>query len=163
MSKSFTVRRLVRLSWCFVLLITLAILAFGCTSQGRGPSSTKTPQEMFEILIAQPLPDNISDLQGVGDTEQGYSIFLRFQTGMPFIVSHLREGYKEVDCKEVLSHLELPKGYDRFTPSWDPGAIEPAICYRSVNSVTNSWTQQGHHYFLVDARTLTIYFHGVGE
>jgi hypothetical protein len=127
-----------------------------------GPSSTNTPEEMFEAVFAQPIQDNLTDLQGVGDTDQGYSIFLRFQTGVA-AAPYLKEDYQEVDCESVRQHLELPAGYDRFSPAWSPETVDLAVCYQSVSLFSNSWTQNGQHYSLVDARSLVAYFHGTGD
>lgn len=163
MSRHFTFRPFEHISRYFVLLMIFIAVLSGCISQMRRPTSTNTPQEMFEALFDQPLPDNVQDLQGVGDTEQGYTIFMRFQTGLTFLAPFLKEGYEKIDCDDVLPHLKLPAGYDRFTPSWEPESIDLPICYQSVDPVSNSWTQNGQHYFLIDARTALVYFYGTGD
>lgn len=150
-------------NWRFVLLLALVIPLGGCGSQASSPTSTKTPQEMFEVLIANPVPDHVKDLQGVGDTDQGYKVFLRFQITLLSLFPILKNGYEEVDCQAVLQHLELPAGYDRFTPAWSPETITLAQCYQSTNPVKNLWTQNGKHYLLVDARNFLTYFSGTGE
>lgn len=116
----------------------------------------------WAAVFAQAIPDNVTDLQGVGDTDQGYSIFLCFQTGVA-AAPYLKEDYQEVGCESVHQYLELPAGYDRFSPAWSPKTVELAVCYQSVGPISNSWTQNGQHFFLVDARTLVAYFHGTGD
>jgi hypothetical protein len=142
-----------------VVLQVLLLGVAGCSGTD-GPSSGNTPREMFEHLIQKLVPASVRNLQGVGDTWQGYSIYLRFNASEEFIDSLIAAGYKPAAWSEVASHFKLPKGYDKFEPGWTPDAIEQKECYEA--EVSNDWTGTGTHYLLIDRSTGTVYFYGVG-
>lgn len=144
-----------------IVLVVLLSLFSGCGTSYSEPSSANTPEEMFEALIAQPVPKTVTALQGVGDTWQGYSIFLRFTVKEAFITEHIIPDYNLAPCNVVLAQLQLPQGYDRFTPSWTPDTTIKRTCYESKN-ISNPWTYHGEHFMLLDNQTKTIYFHGRG-
>lgn len=132
-------------------ILSLVLLA-GCT-MAYGPSSGNTAEEMFQYLIENPVPAAVTNLQGVGDTWQGYQIWLRFNATPAYIAS-LTKQFTAVDCSYVGPDLELPEGYDRFTPTWNPTFDR---CY--VGEVPNTWGN-GHHEIAVDTKTGTVYFVG---
>lgn len=140
-----------------VLLTALLI-----SSCGSGPTSANTSEEMFAAVLQTPIPDSITQLQGVGDTWQGYQVFLRFQATEADIQSILQSGYESVDCDEIESNLQLPDpSYDRFDPPWQPQAISTNQCW-TANSVSNAWTGSGTHHLLIDQKAKWIYFAGLG-
>jgi hypothetical protein len=141
------------------LLLLWSILLTGCMDDG-GSSSANTPEEMFAAVIADPIPTEVTALQGVGDTWQGYQLFLRF-TAPEAIRNALFASYEETPCEDLLLRLALPDpAYDQFTPSWTPQTVIDPACYTA--EVSNAWTYGGSHIILVDAATNQVYFQGIG-
>lgn len=141
-----------------LLAIFIALSFNACTE--KGPSSANTPEEMFAAVIADPIPPEVTALQGVGDTWQGYQLFLRF-TAPEAIRNALFASYEETPCEEVLPRLALPDpAYDQFAPSWTPQTVVDPACYTA--DVSNTWTYGGTHIILVDAATNQVYFQGIG-
>jgi len=138
----------------FSIAITLAVVT-------ETPSSKNTPQEMFRYTIQDPISSSIKNIEGVGDTWQGYSIYLRFQASKPDVDSILGSAYKPVNCSTISSRFELPKGYDRFKPPWNPKITNSTQCYEA-NGIQNSWTGSGSHYLMFDRKRGIIYFRGIG-
>lgn len=132
--------------------------AAGCG--GSGPTSTNTPREIFEAVLMSPVVGGVSDLQGVGDTWQGYSLYLRFSATDVCIDSLIATGYREVYWSDIEDEFDLPPGYDRFDPPWAPGSIYDKDCY--IDEVENSWTSSGTHWLVVDRENGTVYFRGLG-
>lgn len=81
---------------------------------------------MFAAVLQKPIPASVTQLQGVGDTWQGYQLFLRFQAADADIKSLLQLGYEVVDCDEIAYDFRLPdQSYDRFKPPWQPKTMLP--------------------------------------
>lgn len=140
-------------------VLLTALLVSGC---GSSPTSANTPEEMFAAVLQKPIPASITQLQGVGDTWQGYQLFLRFQAAESDIQSLLQSGYKSVDCDAITSNFRLPDpSYDRFDPPWQPQVSSKNECW-TANPVSNSWTGFGTHYLLIDRQNNQIYFTGTG-
>lgn len=140
-------------------LLLTTLLISGC---GSGPTSANTPEEMFAAVLQKPIPDSVTQLQGVGDTWQGYQLFLRFQAADADIKSLLQSGYEVVDCDAIAPQFRLPdQSYDRFDPPWQPPAISTQECW-TANEVSNSWTGSGTHYLIIDRQNKLIYFSGIG-
>lgn len=140
-------------------LLLSGLLLTGCTV---GPSSGNTPEEMFEAVLQKPIPASVTQLQGVGDTWQGYQLFLQFQAAHTDIESLIQSGYETVDCAAISTQFRLPdRAYDRFDPPWENLNIAAKDCY-SANGLTNSWTGSGSHYLMLDRRNKVVYFAGVG-
>lgn len=146
-----------RTSMGILAAVALAAVA-GCG--GPGPTSTNTPREMFEAVLMSPVVGGVSDLQGVGDTWQGYSLYLRFTATSDCIDSLIATGYRDVYWSDIEEEFDLPAGYDRFDPDWAPGAICDKDCY--FDEVENSWTHSGTHWLVVDRESGTVYFRGLG-
>lgn len=146
---------MIRITVAGLLILSVA----GCVDT-QGPTSGNTPREMFEHLIQEPLPPGVRNLEGVGDTWQGYSIYLRFQASQEFIDSLIAADYRPATWTKIASKFKLPKGYDEFEPGWKPDAIDKKECYQA--DVSNDWTGNGTHYLLIDRETGTVYFYGVG-
>jgi hypothetical protein len=119
-----------------------------------GPSSGNTPQEMFEYLIERPVPSAVTDLQGVGDTWQGYQIWLRFRATEEYAAILGTKGYREVPCNDVESNFILPENYDRFSPMWEPVMD---TCFEG--EILNTWGN-GYHVFGFNVVTRDIHFYG---
>lgn len=141
------------------LLLVTSTLLVAC---GDGPTSGNTADEMFRAVITKPIPPDVSDLQGVGDTWQGYQLFLRFHATDTFM-GQVLTGYESVACDTVLDRLALPTAqYDQFLPSWSPESVADPDCYETSGTVQNEWTHAGEHFLLVDTATGMVYFVGVG-
>jgi hypothetical protein len=125
------------------------------------PSSANTPQEMFQYTIQNPVPSSVTNLQGVGDTWQGYSLYLRFNASKADIDAIIAQGFKPAAWTSISYRFDLPAGYDRFTPDWNPASISTNECYE-LDSVKNGWTHSGTHYLVVDRSAGTVYFYGIG-
>ena len=153
--------------FCIALSLVWAIGANSGTFVGvlmfssatEGPTSGNTPQEMFRYAIQDPIPFSVSNLEGVGDTWQGYSIYLRFQASESDISSLIASRYKSTKCSSIADRFILPKGYNRFKPPWNPNVPSNKQCYEA-NNVKSSWG--GSHYLVIDRKSGTVYFHGVG-
>ena len=142
-----------------VNLLLVCLLLAGCNSSG--PTSGNTPEEMFQYVIMNPIPASVKNLQGVGDTWQGYSLYLRFTAAMHDIDAVIAEGFQPVEWKSISSWFVLRPGYDKFSPAWHPEAIAKRECYE-MDNVSNDWTGSGSHYMVIDRGTGTVYFYGVG-
>lgn len=138
---------------------SLLLTALACGG-GGGPTTANTPRELFEHLVISPMPAGISDLQGTGDTWQGYSVWLRFRAADEAIESILSTGYVPADLQECSGEFDLPEGYDRFDPDWDAGPAGHLECYTAPAS--NSWTHDGRHWLLIDRESGTVWFRGLG-
>ena len=143
------------------ICLGMTVFLAGCRSSS-GPGSANTPAEMFQNVVANPIPAGVSNLQGVGDTWQGYSLYIRFTATDAESNAIIDQGFKPVPWKDVSYRFALPSGYDRFTPPWRPESISTQECYER-DSVTNGWTGMGTHYLLVDRATGTVHFYGVGS
>jgi len=142
-----------------ILAISLVSLSLmGCWSSG--PSSANTPQEMFRYVILNPIPASVTNLQGLGDTWQGYSLYLRFNASKADIDILIAQGFKLTMWQSVSGRFALPPGYDRFNPAWNPGTIPAKECYEM--DVQNGWTGSGTHYLVIDRSSGTVYFYGIG-
>jgi hypothetical protein len=141
-------------------LITSSLLLTAPACGGGGPTTANTPSEMFEHVILSPIPDGITDLQGTGDTWQGYSLWLRFHADESALETILATGYTAADWAMCSGEFRLPDGYDRFDPDWDAGSVGPLECWTSPAS--NGWTHEGTHWLLVDRGSGTVWFRGLG-
>ncbi len=143
-----------------IIASLIGVLGVGyCAYRSLGPGSLNTPQEMFQHVIRNPIPPSVKNLQGIGDTWQGYSLYLRFTASDADIDSLVAGGYRPVAWEKIAFRFALPTGYDRFKPSWDPDAIATKECYEA-DGMLNSWGN-GFHYLAIDRRTGTVYFYGL--
>jgi hypothetical protein len=140
-------------------LLLGALLIAGCDK--AGPGSANTPQEMFQGVIKDPVPSSVTNLQGVGDTWQGYSLYLRFTASDEDIDTIVEQGFKPVAWKDIADRFTLPSGYDRFVPRWDPSGVSNKECYE-LPEVQNGWTDFGAHWLVIDRSSGTVYFRGLG-
>ena len=86
--------------------------------------------QVFETLIAQPIPDEVTDLQGVrADSMQGYVAFLRFRAPSLAAAGLAGPHYRPVACQEIRPYFQLP-GFiaSPFSPPWSmPAASELCV------------------------------------
>ncbi len=116
---------------------------------------------MFAHLVDESGPVHVTSLQGIGETWQGYQAWLRFVATDEYIDSLIAEGFERAEWSALRHHFGLPLDYGQsFDPPWEPTASPKKECYRA--RVTNDWTHSGEHYLLIDRRTGTVYFVGVG-
>lgn len=125
--------------------------------------SSNTPQEMFSYVIESPVPDSVSDLQGAGDTWQGYVLYLRFQASAADNDRIIASGYEPINWSDAPSQLtSLPEEYeDKFSPPWFPTSDDMQKVY-AANGISNDWTSSGEHYLVIDRSNKTVYFYGLG-
>ena len=142
-------------------ITALLVCALAGCKDSSGPSSANTPKEMFAYVIQKPIPSSVVNLQGVGDTWQGYSLYLRFNTSKADIDALIGQGFKTTSWQSISYRFKLPPGYGRFKPSWNPGSISTKECYE-MSGVKNNWTHSGTHYLVIDQAGGTVYFYGVG-
>jgi hypothetical protein len=116
---------------------------------------------MFEGTIAQPIPDGVSELQGVGDMWQSYDVWLRFRATDAAIAAIIHDGFERVSYGRVADRFRLPRGYDRFRPDWAP-PTEQVECYEATRSCPWS-TAGGRQYLLIDRTTGTVYARADGD
>jgi hypothetical protein len=145
-----------------VAAMSLVCLSFIGCRPSSGPSSGNTPQQMFQYVILNPIPASVTNLQGVGDTWQGYSLYLRFEASKADIDAVIAKGYKPATWQSISYRFVLPPAYDRFEPPWNPEAIPTKECYEMEN-VKNGWTPQGTHCLVIDRSSGTVYFCGIGN
>ena len=91
-------------------------------------------EEIFESLIASPIPAAVSQLQGArSDAMQGHLAFMRFQAPSLLSAGLTSPPYEPVDCAEFLPWFDLPDFMESpFSPEWAPPA-SPEICLRTVD------------------------------
>lgn len=133
------------------LPIALAtLLLAGCG--GGGPSSTNTPDEMMAHVVGPGALANAADVQGCGDTWQGYQLWLRWTMAPAALDSLLADGWTPV--ADVPPRLDLPDDYDCFDPTWAPrgDAYE--------GTFPTDWGT-GQHTLVVDRPTGTVTFYGI--
>jgi hypothetical protein len=144
----------------FIVLIAVSFSLLACFSPLHIRSGN-TPEEMFEALIQSPMPEEIGNLQGTGDTWQGHNIYLRFHAPSVFVENYTESKFKQATCEDILHRFELPSpDYDIFEPPWSPQSVGQANCYQSLEWIGVSWI--GEQYFLHDEAAGLIYFHGIG-
>ncbi len=119
------------------------------------------PADMFAHLVDESGPANVTNLQGCGETWQGYQTWLRFEAEDEYIGRLIAERFKPAEWSAISYHFELPADYGHeFEPSWDPGAIPKKECYQA--RVTNDWTHSGEHYILIERASGEVHFVGMG-
>jgi len=123
----------------FILIVGINGLSFFITrAQMQG---TVIPVgEVFESLIAYPIPTAVTQLQGAKSVSiQGYFAFMRFKAPSPAAAGLTSPPYEPVDCAKFSPWFDLPDVMESpFSPAWTPPA-SPEICLQTVNlpRVTN--------------------------
>ncbi len=142
-------------------LLAVVVILHGCTNAIDSGGSANTPTEMFEYLIEKPLPARVQNLEGGGDTWQGYSIYLRFTPDSGFRSRLVAAGFRETKWEQIRFRFALPNDLGaKFSTPWAPDSIKRKKCFEK--DVTNPWTHAGTHYFVLDEENGIVYFYGVG-
>jgi hypothetical protein len=124
-----------------------------------------SPQEMFEGVIASPVPEDVSSVQGVGDLADTYYVWLRFRATNRFIDALIESGYHPAEWPEVETKVRLPNshpGYQRFNPPWAPELVAKKECYEGEPACLWSPDAPPTHYLVIDRSIGTVYFFGSG-
>ncbi|MEX1015269.1 MAG: hypothetical protein WDZ31_00885 [Phycisphaeraceae bacterium] len=150
-----------------VLVLSFAFMNSNATSISRTtatrsarPSSANTPEQMFENVVLSPVPSSVTDLQGIGDTWQGYSLYLRFGAADVDIDAIIAHDYRPTQWSNIEWRFQLPPGYDQFISQWEPSRIKEPECYEA--DLSNNWTHAGTHYLVIDRSRGVVYFVGFG-
>ena len=140
----------------FILVICLS----GCGDFFISPNEN-APGTLFEMIIADPIPTDVTNLEGASLVWQGYEVYFRFNATEEFI-SKLLENHEEVLCesiKERLGKSESLKGYLDF---WDVDKVKHPKCYKSKGFYSNKATHSGRDCILIDRDNNVVYYHGGG-
>ena len=117
---------------------------------------------IFRYTVAEPLSITAAEIQGGGDTWQGYSVWLRFRPSKPLIEVLKKNDYTETPLDDVVWRFNLdPQFQGRFSPPWDAAAVKHARCFTRQSK--SQWSTSGKDYFLVDEDTGIVYFYGIGS
>jgi len=114
----------------FFVFGLFAVWTFRSQMQG-----TSIPvDEVFESLIAYPIPTAVTQLQGAKSLSmQGYRAFIRFKAPSPAAAGLTSPPYEPVDCAEILPYFVLPDFLKSpFSPEWAP-PVAPEICLHTVD------------------------------
>jgi hypothetical protein len=138
-------------AWNAVLLIGYGAILWTFHSQIRGTATP--PQVIFETLIAGPIPETVSHLQGaMSSSFQGYVAYLRFQAPSPASAGFSNPPYEPVDCDEILFYFELADQIrSPFSPDWALPSSPDRTCLQATE-LRNSWA--------ISARNLVMYADG---
>lgn len=142
-------------------LISSMALICGCSGgSGRGGrgSSANTPKQMFEAIVESPVPDDVTELDGGGDTWQGYRIYLVFRASDAFIQKMVSKDYELVSCSTLQRRLELSDDLDVLRDRWKAPTVKNAKCYEGESK--NKWGN-GLHSIVVDVAAGTVYLMGI--
>ena len=98
------------------------------------------PEEVFEAVIASPIPDAVSDLQAVSSSSmQGYVAYVRFRAPSLESVGLSSPPYETVECQRISFALMIPDFIDSpFSPEWAPFDEGARTCLEA-GSVPNRW------------------------
>ncbi len=129
---------------------------------------TVEPQIIFQNIIMNPVPDNVTELQGVAYTWQGYTGWLRFQAPSDVIDLIIKDynsiKWEELPEKDYLLNVscpdETPEAY--FSPAWDVASILEKECYIQ-NNIKNPWTHNGFNIIVIDRKTNRVYMCSSGN
>ncbi len=118
----------------FVFILVGGFYLFGAWTWHSHLRGTAIPvEEIFESLIASPIPAAVSQLQGAqGDSLRVHLAFMRFQAPSPLSVGLTSPLYEPVDCAKILPRFVFPDFLDSpFSPEWAP-PVSPEICLQAV-------------------------------
>jgi hypothetical protein len=129
-----------------VFLISVGCCAFFTWRfESRRHGTTIPPREIYETLIADSIPDEVSELQAAGTTWQGYAIYLRFKAPSLDVAGFATPPYQPVDCGEILVYFELPDHIrSPFSPEWALPSPPQRTCLEA-HDLRNDWTTLANH------------------
>lgn len=120
-----------------------------------------TAEEAFRSLILSPIPAGVRDLQGVGETLQGYRAQLRFQADSAAIDAVIATGFRR-DTSPINAAAKLKFATPiTFSPAWSLPTGSNVERYRFDGA--NAATHAAIHYLVVDRASLTVHFVGSGS
>lgn len=135
-----------------IALGVLALLIGACAGYFRYSMNQRMrgtsvpPEQMFQVLIATPVPEAVGELQGAGTTWQGYAIYLRFRAPSLDAAGFRSPPYETVACTEIASRFAFPEHMDSpFSPPWSPSLSPNATCLQRYE-LSNEWTHLGSHF-----------------
>lgn len=104
-------------------VVTVAIMvAFpSCDMrEARGKSFDK--DRWIQVALGTPLPSGISDLQGIGDTWQGFWCHFRLKIAPENLQQYLHaNGYEEEEPGNVTRYFTIDPRFEKyFSPKWSP-------------------------------------------
>ena len=112
-----------------ILLAAFSCLVIGCDMRSARRAQFDRDAALKTVSVA-PLPPSLTDIQGMGDTWQGFSYFFRFHASFDEIEKHLAgNGFSEIDLVAMdeldrsvfLKGKELTPGMETyFDPPWSP-------------------------------------------
>ena len=126
--------RILRFLAVFVFILVGGFYLFGAWTWHSHLRGTAIPvEEIFESLIASPIPAAVTQLQGAqGDSLRVHLAFMRFQAPSLLSVGLTSPPYEPVDCAKILPSFVFPDFLDSpFSPEWAP-PVSPEICLQAV-------------------------------
>jgi hypothetical protein len=129
----------------FLLLLLVAFGLFTVWAiQSQVSGGWTEPEEVFEAVIASPIPDGVSDLQAVSSSSmQGYVAYVRFRAPSLESVGLTSPPYEPVECQRFRFALMIPDFIDSpFSPEWAPFDEGARTCLEA-GSVPNRWAAGG--------------------
>lgn len=125
---------------------------------GTGSSLRSTPEETFQSLLFNPIPEDVRNLEVGGENMQGHTIYIKFVANEGIVKRMITlHNYESVDCNSIQIEI-IPSEVSSF---WDVQNIKNSQCYRA-DGYTNAWTSNGYSQFLFDVTKNTVYFHEIG-
>jgi hypothetical protein len=125
-----------------------------------GPMLREKPEDLFRLLIEDPIPQSVKYLQAAGDSWEGFSVYMRFEASDLFIEDYTSAKFEAVQCYLIDSKMALHSHeYDIFVPSWAPNKVLHPRCYQSRGEVGVKWI--GMQYLVVDY--YTVFLHAIGD
>lgn len=122
-----------------------------------------SPQIMFKSIIADPIPQEITNLEGATLYWQGYITYFRFNATDKF-TSKLLKNHNEIPCDsiDIVKYLEKNKAMENHLNFWTIDKVKNPTCYKSIESYKNKATHSGSDVILLDKENNVVYFSGLG-
>ena len=139
-------------------LLSMSII--GCGVNRIEPGRV-TPEEALRTLVGPTIPASVSDVQGWGETWQGYTVYVRFTASSEDIDEIISAGFEPVAWDRIDHEFELRSNTEAFSPPWQPETVQSKECYRR-SGVENDWTHDGADCLLIERSSGTVYYHGIG-
>ena len=139
----------------------------------------KENEKIFQTLIFEPLPEDVTQVKGFKNQEGKADTFFKFvvtESGLKKLLQ-LHE-YKSIDCTSdtVVNQLFVPVDTKDFVEGsiffWDIVKVEDKVCYATFlftssgiegKLYNNSIRQRAHSELLIDQKNNTVYFHESGR
>lgn len=145
-----------------ILPVLLMINFTGCGSDDFIKPNENSPEAMFREIIADPIPEDVTNLKGASLYWQGYEVYFRFNATDAFI-EKLLENHEQVPYKSIKKNLEKSKSLRDYLGFWTVDQVKEPECYKSKESYKNKVTHSGEDWILIDRVNKVVYCHGVGS